>query len=287
MRNFERSLITEWRRLQLPRSDNVIIVAISGGADSMSLLLAVNELKKQNKLDLRIVAAHFNHRLRGVASDEDELFVRELVAERKIEFAVEHSKKKYTSNVEEKARIERYKFLQRTAENLDAFAVLTAHTVDDQAETFLLNLIRGSGIRGLSGMRPIRELGSQTLLVRPLLSWARRSETPRATARSTLSPYLPRPMLGPLGWPLPQPHASLGAAVTGAGAWPRRPRTSETTSRIRVSLMAFMIGFSVSRVENLFAQHIYGIHDADDDGVHWGILEIRGEAGGTALAKHD
>ena len=112
MRNFERSLITEWRRLQLPRSDNVIIVAISGGADSMSLLLAVNELKKQNKLDLRIVAAHFNHRLRGVASDEDELFVRELVAERKIEFAVEHSKKKYTSNVEEKARIERYKFLR-------------------------------------------------------------------------------------------------------------------------------------------------------------------------------
>jgi tRNA(Ile)-lysidine synthase len=77
----------------------------------------------------------------------------------------------------------RYDFLARTAGNLRAFAVLTGHTVDDQAETFLLNLIRGSGTRGLSGMRAVRDLNvpgegpSTVLLVRPLLSWARRRDT--------------------------------------------------------------------------------------------------------------
>jgi len=174
---FARGLITEWRRIELPLSDASIVVAISGGADSVGLLLAINELQKLAKLDIRIVAAHFNHQLRGSESFADEEFVRELCSERHIELSVGRSTSKYLSNIEQNARVERYEFLQKTASNVDALAVLTAHTVNDQAETFLLNLIRGSGINGLSGMAPIRDLNDDTKLVRPLLGWARRSDT--------------------------------------------------------------------------------------------------------------
>jgi tRNA(Ile)-lysidine synthase len=180
MLRFERELITEWRRLDLPAEAAIVLLAVSGGADSMSLLIAADELKKAKKLDLRLVAAHFNHGLRGEESDADEAFVREICSERKIELAVGHARSKPTSNVEQAARIERYEFLTRTAENLKASIVLTAHTIDDQAETFLLNLIRGSGLDGLSGMRPARNLsnGDDNLkLVRPLLRWAHRAHT--------------------------------------------------------------------------------------------------------------
>jgi tRNA(Ile)-lysidine synthase len=177
MRRFERELITSWRRLDLPTDDATIVAAVSGGADSVSLLIAIDELKQQKKLNLRIVAAHFNHRLRDEASDEDEAFVRGLCAERKIEFAVGRSVRRHSSNIEQSARDDRYDFLRKTAANVDAFAVAAAHTMDDQAETFLLNLIRGSGVDGLAGMRPVRELGEHIQLIRPLMGWARRSAT--------------------------------------------------------------------------------------------------------------
>lgn len=180
MRRFERELITEWRRLDLPFDDKPVVVAVSGGADSVSLLLALDELQGAKKLGARIVAAHFNHRLRGDESDADEEFLRELTSDRKIELAVAHSTEPIKTNIEQTARIERYDFLRRTAGNLKAAVVLTAHTVDDQAETFLLNLIRGSGLRGLSAMSPVRRLTDRetdVALVRPLLAWARRADT--------------------------------------------------------------------------------------------------------------
>lgn len=183
MHKFVRNLLTEWRRLGLPFKDETVIVAVSGGADSASLLLGIHELKYREKLDLRIVAAHFNHKLRGEESDEDENFVRRLTTERGIELAAGRSILSYQGNVEQIARTERYDFLHETAENLNALAVLTAHTIDDQAETFLLNLIRGSGVQGLSGMRPIRELSpagklaKPVSLARPMLKWARRADT--------------------------------------------------------------------------------------------------------------
>ena len=164
----------------MPVDEAVIVVAVSGGADSISLLVAADELRNAEKFDLRIVAAHFNHRLRGEESDADEAFVRELCVNRKIEFAVGHSQLKPTSNIEQAARLERYDFLRRTTEAVKASHVLAAHTINDQAETFLLNLIRGSGVQGLSGMRPIRNLsenGPTIELVRPLLGWSRRADT--------------------------------------------------------------------------------------------------------------
>jgi tRNA(Ile)-lysidine synthase len=180
MRGFERNLITEWRRLGLPFSQATVVSAVSGGADSVSLLIALDELRRLAKLDLRLVAAHYNHGLRGDESEADEAFVRDLCSERSIELAVGRAGTLHTSNIEQSARLERYQFLQKTAENLNAPAVLTGHTIDDQAETFLLNLLRGSGIHGLSAMGPVRDLVQQeknVKLVRPLLSWARRSAT--------------------------------------------------------------------------------------------------------------
>jgi tRNA(Ile)-lysidine synthase len=100
----------------------------------------------------------------------------------------------HEGNLEQNARIARYGFLTQTAENLHAQGILTAHTLNDQAETFLMNLIRGSGIEGLGGMKIKRVLNSQLstsdseetkiqnpkskiLLIRPLLNWARREDT--------------------------------------------------------------------------------------------------------------
>jgi len=195
---FVRNLITEWRRLGLPVSSGSVVVAISGGADSVSLLLGLHDLKGRGKLDLRIVAAHFNHRLRGTESDADKEFVRQLTTKLKVELAVGAANISMDGNLEQNARLARYDFLCRTADNIDAFGVATGHTINDQAETFLMNLIRGSGTDGLSGMKPVRRLAaeresracgeevgdhgpllfpSSPLLIRPLLTWAKRLHT--------------------------------------------------------------------------------------------------------------
>src|ERR1700755_3459293 len=76
MNKFLRQLIMEWRRLELPAEGATFVVAVSGGADSVSLLLAVDELRRRKKLRLEFVVAHFDHALRGKGSDKDESFVR-------------------------------------------------------------------------------------------------------------------------------------------------------------------------------------------------------------------
>ncbi len=198
MHSFVRNLITEWRRLELPVENATVVVAVSGGADSVSLLLALNELRKSAKLNIKIVAAHLNHQLRGVESDVDEQFVKHLTTELGVGLDLHRKKISSEGNLEQNARNARYKFLAESARNLKAFAVLTGHTMNDQAETFLLNLIRGSGPDGLGGMRVMRELEEENrernenesvsspllpfsshplLLIRPLLTWAKRIDT--------------------------------------------------------------------------------------------------------------
>ena len=81
MHSFVRNLITEWRRLELPVENATVVIGVSGGADSVSLLLAMRELVQTQKLDLRLVAAHFNHGLRAFESNADERFVKMLTAE--------------------------------------------------------------------------------------------------------------------------------------------------------------------------------------------------------------
>ena len=177
MHKFVRSLITEWRKLALPFADKTIVVAVSGGADSMALLLAIADLAKRKKLTHRVNVAHFNHNLRGRESDKDERFVRKEADRLGFEFVVGSSRLPKKGNLEQLARDARYKFLAKTAHERGAFAVLTAHTQNDQAETVLFNLIRGSGPDGLAGMKRVREMEEGVLLVRPLLSWAIRSDT--------------------------------------------------------------------------------------------------------------
>jgi tRNA(Ile)-lysidine synthase len=209
MHVFIRNLLTEWRKLNLPFGGETFVAAVSGGADSISLLLALKELRDRKKLDLRFVIAHFNHNLRGAESEKDAQLVVSLTSEFGFELTLGKGNIERTENLEQNARRARYEFLSQTAENVHAYGVLTAHTMNDQAETFLMNLMRGSGLQGLGGMKPIRKIEAEKMrsgenekenfgalnceteiekskiqnpkskirLVRPLLNWAKRSDT--------------------------------------------------------------------------------------------------------------
>ncbi|HET6979747.1 MAG TPA: tRNA lysidine(34) synthetase TilS [Pyrinomonadaceae bacterium] len=182
LNQFPRLLLGEWRKLKLPLSDETLIVAVSGGADSTALLLALEELKRYEKLHHTICVAHLDHRLRK-SSAQDAKWVSELAAKLGFKSVIGRSKvaedaRTEGDNLEQAARKARYSFLQKTAKKFSATYVLTAHTMDDQAETVLLRLMRGSAGFGLGGMEAIRPLAddSSIQLVRPLL-WARRIDT--------------------------------------------------------------------------------------------------------------
>jgi tRNA(Ile)-lysidine synthase len=175
-------LLVEWRKLKLPLAGETIVVAVSGGADSTALLLAIEELKRQQKLYTDICVAHLDHRLRK-SSAKDAKWVSELAAKLGFRSVIGRRKvaenaRANSDNLEQAAREARYAFLERTAKKVSASYVLTAHTMDDQAETVLLRLMRGSSGFGLGGMEALRPLGknSSIKLVRPIL-WARRIDT--------------------------------------------------------------------------------------------------------------
>lgn len=141
-----------------------VICAISGGADSVALLWCLYLLREQ--LDLKLSAAHLNHGLRGEESDRDEDFVRQLCAGYQIPLTVGRTQVQAQGRgLEDAARRARYTFL----ESLDPAAkIATAHTADDNAETVLLHLIRGAGLRGLGGIAPARGR-----VIRPMLGVTR------------------------------------------------------------------------------------------------------------------
>jgi len=181
---FARGLLAEWRRRRWPLRGERLVVAVSGGADSTALLLALEELKGAGLLEVGLTAAHLNHGLRGESADADARFAESLARECGFEFAsaradVGARAGESGDNLEQAARRARYEFLSGAARLTKAAAVLTGHTLDDQAETVLLRLLRGSGSEGLGGMHPERSLeeGGEVLLRRPLLEWARRADT--------------------------------------------------------------------------------------------------------------
>lgn len=136
-----------------------LVVAVSGGTDSTALLLLLADLAP----DLGVVlhAAHFDHRIRRTGA-ADAQFVTDLAARAGATIHVGRAERRLAS--EDDARRSRYAFLERVAAERRATAVATGHTRDDQAETVLLHLTRGSGITGLAAMRP-----SRAGIVRPLL----------------------------------------------------------------------------------------------------------------------
>jgi len=175
-------LLAEWRRLKLPTSGETVVVAVSGGADSTALLLALEELRNYNKLYAGICVAHLDHRLRK-SSSKDAKWVADLSTRLGFRSVIGRAKvlddvAENNDNLEQAAREARYAFLERTAKRVSANYVLTAHTMDDQAETVLMRLMRGSASPGLGGMESFRPVAknSSIKLVRPLL-WARRAET--------------------------------------------------------------------------------------------------------------
>lgn len=182
--DFARRLLAEWLRLNLPLSDEDVVLAVSGGADSTALLLAFHELINASRLTLKITIAHLDHNLRGAAGAADAKWVEALASSVRFDVVLGHihvdERAKHTKdNLEQAARRARYEFLAEVAQQCGARTVATAHTMDDQAETVLLRLLRGSGAQGLSGIEPVRPLVAgceEVKLARPLLHWARRAD---------------------------------------------------------------------------------------------------------------
>jgi tRNA(Ile)-lysidine synthase len=156
------------RRHALIAPGERVVVALSGGADSVALLHLARELEAAG--DFVVAgAAHLNHQLRGAEADEDERFCAALAArlDLPIEIAridVRELARREKRSIEDAARRARYAFFERAADRLGADVIAVAHTRDDQAETFLLRLIRGAATRGLAGIRP-----RAGRVVRPLL----------------------------------------------------------------------------------------------------------------------
>lgn len=155
-------------------SDSRICVALSGGADSVSLLIALNALSEE--LHLELSACHLNHALRGEASDRDELFCRELCERLGVPFYsrkinVAELAEKHES-IEQAARRVRYAFFEEALGHFGANVLATAHNANDNAETVLLNLTRGTGLKGLCGIPPVRAFGENIenrRVIRPLI----------------------------------------------------------------------------------------------------------------------
>jgi tRNA(Ile)-lysidine synthase len=156
----------------LVREPRRVLVAVSGGADSVALLRGLHELQDELKLTLHV--AHLDHQLRGQAAREDADWVECLchtlatpctIGRADIASAAQSSGR----GIEETARDERYRSLEETARAHDCRTIALAHTADDQAETILHHILRGTGLAGLIGIPRERRLESGIRLVRPLL----------------------------------------------------------------------------------------------------------------------
>ena len=171
----------------ISRQDSVL-VAVSGGADSVALLYVLFDLHKDMGLSLEV--AHLNHGIRGRAAEQDAVFVEKVCQELGVRCHVEQVDapslaRRAKLSLEEAARELRHKFLIEKAQTGKHNKVALGHTMDDQAETVLMHLIRGAGVLGVSGMKPISEQGiqpdpetgirpdSRVFFIRPFLATSR------------------------------------------------------------------------------------------------------------------
>ena len=188
------------RQHHLVSSQGKLLVAVSGGQDSVCLLNIL--VKLQEELDIRLHIAHLNHLLRGAEAEADARYVSELAYQLSIPATVEQRDVKAYQvrqhiSLEEAAREVRYTFLAQAAKSIGADRVAVGHTIDDHIETILMHLIRGTGTRGLRGLQPEQSRNSLTI-IRPLLPVRRRETagychhhrlTPRVdTSNLSLSP---------------------------------------------------------------------------------------------------
>jgi tRNA(Ile)-lysidine synthase len=165
-------------RCELMKAGDRVLVAVSGGADSVALLRVLLELRAD--LGIVVAVAHFNHRLRGKESDADESFVVDLARKLELDFWAEHGEiaeraAAEGAGLEATGRQLRYECLAKIAAEQRFDSVATAHTLDDQAETVLMKFLRGAGSRGLAGIYPKIRRGNDKAVrfVRPLLNTTR------------------------------------------------------------------------------------------------------------------
>jgi tRNA(Ile)-lysidine synthase len=171
----EQRLLGFTRQHQLVSGDEKLLVAVSGGPDSVCLLHILVKLQEELKAKLHV--AHLNHQLRGAESEADADYVSDLARQWGIPATIERQDvKSYQArqrlSLEEAAREVRYRFLTQLAGPIGADRVAVGHTRDDHIETILMHLIRGAGTRGLRGLQPYTEWKSKTgslIIIRPLL----------------------------------------------------------------------------------------------------------------------
>jgi len=155
------------RRYQMIAPNDSVLVCVSGGPDSVFLLKALLYLKKEFNLSLSV--AHLDHGLRGVESRGDAQFVRKLAKEHNLPFYLKNIRLKRCKGLstEEAARAVRYEFFRYASKKAGASKIATAHNTDDQAETVLMRIIKGTSLNGLAGIPPVREEGASAY-IRPL-----------------------------------------------------------------------------------------------------------------------
>jgi tRNA(Ile)-lysidine synthase len=155
------------RKFEMLRDGDHVLVGASGGADSMALLYALVRLAP--RLHLTVTAAHLNHGVRGADADADQAFVARACRELGIECLSGRANLRAGGDFEQRARRARYEFLRRAAQEAAVTRIAVGHTLNDQAETVLLRLFRGSGADGLAAIHPVVD----GIIVRPLLYCSR------------------------------------------------------------------------------------------------------------------
>ncbi len=167
-------------RVQLPPgwTEVNIAVALSGGADSMALLRALHERKQLAGGPGNVLAFHVNHQLRGEESDQDARWCQQQgealgIQLQVLPVATQEFADKTKQGLEAAARQQRYEVLTRAAQQAGVRYLATAHTRDDQVETVLFRILRGTGLRGLAGIPQVRALTESLTVIRPLISCTR------------------------------------------------------------------------------------------------------------------
>ncbi len=168
------------------KEEDSILCGVSGGVDSVVLAFILQSLRKQ-QFFTRLAIAHVDHMIRGKESSRDAAFVKRLAEKLDVPFFlrledVAALAARNRMNLEEAAREVRYSFFRACAEENDFRFIATGHNADDQVETILMNIVRGSGIRGLQGIPATRMLGDGVQVVRPLLELSRAEITDVAKA---------------------------------------------------------------------------------------------------------
>lgn len=162
------------RKYELIENGDNIVIGVSGGPDSMTLLNVLISLNKMKKIDCKIVVAHINHGIR-VEADEETKYVQEFCKKNNIPCYVKKEKveeiaKESKIGTEEAGRKLRYSFFEEVADKCKANKIATAHTANDNAETILMNIIRGTGLSGIKGI----EIKRDNKFIRPIIELTRK-----------------------------------------------------------------------------------------------------------------